>query len=38
MSHIDRTIHDRDMLLKFAETGCGVEFDLFGIDCAHYQV
>lgn len=38
MSHIDRTIFDKSELLKFAQTGCGLEFDLFGIECSHYQV
>jgi phosphotriesterase-related protein len=38
MSHIDRTIMSRDNLLKFAQSGCGIEYDLFGIECSHYQV
>lgn len=38
MSHIDRTILDKDKLLKFAQTGCCIEYDLFGIECSHYQV
>ena len=38
MSHIDRTIFDDTKLLEFARRGCYVEFDLFGVECSHYQV
>lgn len=38
MSHLDRTIFDNDHLLEFAKRGCYLEYDLFGIECSHYQV
>jgi len=38
MSHLDRTIFDHDRLLEFARCGCFLEYDLFGIECSHYQV
>ena len=38
MSHLDRTIFDDEVLLKFAERGCYLEYDLFGLECSHYQV
>ena len=38
MSHLDRTIFDNDRLLEFAKRGCCLEYDLFGIECSHYQV
>ena len=38
MSHIDRTILSKESVLKFAQLGCGIEYDLFGIECSHYQV
>ncbi|XP_045159554.1 phosphotriesterase-related protein-like [Mercenaria mercenaria] len=37
MSHMDRTISDIPQLLEFAELGCYVEYDLFGIECSYYQ-
>lgn len=36
ISHIDRTIFDADRLLKLAQTGCIVEFDLFGWEETNY--
>ena len=36
MSHIDRTIFDNDTLDKLAETGCFIEFDLFGSETTFY--
>ena len=36
MSHIDRTIFDNDTLDKLAETGCYIEFDLFGSETTEY--
>ena len=30
MSHIDRTVFERDNLVRIAETGCYLEWDLFG--------
>lgn len=38
MSHLDRTIFDEEVLLKFAKRGCYLEYDLFGLECSHYQV
>ncbi|RDU98707.1 phosphotriesterase family protein [Trinickia dinghuensis] len=36
MSHIDRTIFDDDRLLRLADSGCVIEFDLFGWEqCAY---
>ncbi|XP_068002482.1 phosphotriesterase-related protein [Melanerpes formicivorus] len=37
MSHLDRTIFDREELLEFAELGCYLEYDLFGTEFLHYQ-
>lgn len=36
LSHIDRTIFDEGRLLKLAETGCVIEFDLFGQEQSFY--
>ncbi len=36
ISHIDRTIFDADRLLRLADTGVVVEFDLFGWETSHY--
>lgn len=38
MSHLDRTIIDRDELLEFAKTGVYLQFDLFGTECSYYQL
>ena len=38
MSHLDRTISNVDELLRLAERGCYLEFDLFGIEVSNYQV
>ena len=38
MSHLDRTFSTPDEFLKFAETGCYSELDVFGIECSQYQV
>ena len=38
MSHLDRTLFDHGDFVRFAETGCLLEFDLFGTECSHYQV
>jgi len=38
MSHLDRTFYDDKKLLEFAKRGCYLEYDLFGIECSHYQV
>jgi phosphotriesterase-related protein len=36
ISHIDRTIFDADRLLRLADSGVVVEFDLFGIEHSFY--
>lgn len=36
ISHIDRTIFDGDRLLRLADTGCVLEFDLFGWEQTNY--
>jgi len=37
ISHIDRTIFDDERLLRLADTGCVVEFDLFGQENSYYS-
>ena len=37
ISHIDRTIFDEDKLFKLADTGCVIEFDLFGMENSYYK-
>ena len=36
VGHIDRTIFDRETLLRLAETGCVIEYDFFGIESSYY--
>lgn len=36
ISHIDRTIFEVDDLLRLADTGCVIEFDLFGWETTNY--
>ncbi|XP_074642034.1 N-acetyltaurine hydrolase-like [Tubulanus polymorphus] len=36
MSHLDRTIADNEKLIELAETGCYLEYDLFGIEVSKY--
>jgi len=38
ISHIDRTIFDEERILRLAETGVIVEFDLFGTEQAYYRL
>lgn len=38
MSHLDRTFQTDRSLLDFAQLGCIMEYDLFGIECSHYSV
>jgi len=38
ISHIDRTIFDLDRLLRLADTGCVIEFDLFGWEMSYYPM
>lgn len=34
--HIERTVLDRARLLAIAETGCYLEYDLFGVEVSHF--
>ena len=36
MCHIDRTLFDLDAMLAVADTGCVLEFDLFGTESSYY--
>jgi phosphotriesterase-related protein len=36
MCHIDRTIADRRHLMDLAQTGCYLEYDLFGLETSYY--
>jgi phosphotriesterase-related protein len=38
IGHLDRTIFDPDRLLRLAETGCVLEFDLFGYETAYWPL
>jgi phosphotriesterase-related protein len=38
ISHVDRTIFDEDELLRLADTGCVIEFDLFGQEQSFYPL
>lgn len=38
IAHLDRTIFSRERLLNLAQRGCYLEYDLFGIECSHFQV
>ena len=38
IGHLDRTITDLDVLLKLADTGCYLEWDLFGNESSHYPL
>jgi phosphotriesterase-related protein len=38
ISHIDRTIFDEARLLRLADTGCVIEFDLFGQESSFYPL
>lgn len=37
MSHLDRTIFDEDRMFRLADTGCVLEFDLFGMETTYYK-
>jgi phosphotriesterase-related protein len=37
ISHIDRIIFDEERLLRLADTGCVLEFDLFGTENSYYK-
>ena len=36
MGHLDRTVFDVDTLLRIAESGCYLEWDLFGNEGSYY--
>jgi phosphotriesterase-related protein len=38
ISHIDRTIFDTGRMLRLADTGCVLEFDLFGQESSYYRL
>jgi phosphotriesterase-related protein len=38
MCHIDRTLFDLDSMIKLGETGCYMEFDLFGQESSFYPL
>jgi len=39
LCHLDRTLHTNlEELFEFAKMGSYLEFDLFGIECSHYQL
>ena len=38
LSHIDRTIFDEARLLRLADSGCVIEFDLFGQESSFYPL
>ena len=38
MSHLNQTVFDDQRLLELAKRGCYLEYDLFGVECSHYQV
>ncbi len=38
MGHLERTIFDRARLKELAETGCYLEYDLFGQDISYYPI
>jgi len=38
MCHIDRTVSDPARLKAIAETGCYLEYDLFGLEVSHYPM
>ena len=38
IAHMDRTVFRDKNVLRLARRGCYIEYDLFGIECSHYQV
>ena len=38
MSHVDRTLFHLDDICRLAETGCYIEFDLFGQESSYYSL
>ena len=37
MCHLDRTVAERATLKRLAETGCMLEYDLFGNEFSYYR-
>jgi len=37
ISHVDRTIFDEERMFRLADTGCVIEFDLFGMETSYYK-
>ena len=35
MAHVERTVFDPGRLKALAETGCYLEYDLFGVEVSH---
>lgn len=38
IGHLSRTLFNDEDVLKLAERGCYLEYDLFGTECSYYQV
>ena len=38
MGHLDRTMRDFDKILDLADSGCYLEYDLFGLESSHYPL
>ena len=38
MGHLDRTIHQQSNLKRLAETGCYLEWDMFGRENSYYKI
>ena len=38
IAHMDSTVFRDENVLRLARRGCCMEYDLFGIECSHYQV
>ena len=38
IAHMDRTVFRDENVLRLARRGCYIEYDLFGVECSHYQV
>ena len=38
MGHLDRTTTDYDVLTEIAQSGCYLEYDLFGLESSHYPL
>lgn len=38
MGHLDRTTADYDVLTEIAQSGCYLEYDLFGLESSHYPL